>query len=180
MSTSRNRSAPGACYFVTTKCAPSRTVFQIPETAKLWIDTLCHCRAQRAYLLHEFVLLPDHFDAMHETTSLEKGLQLVKGGSSHEINKNRRQKMKIWQQGFHEWVIRDAEDWRHKAPCIATNPVRAHLVSNFRDWPYSSASGKFVITAMPARFSSLSSEAEAPVFGAATLGLKSLLPRESR
>ena len=131
--------------------------------------------------MHEFVLMPDHFHAMLtplEKTSLEKAMQLIKGGSSFEIHKRRSQRMQIWQEGFHDWTIRDAEDWRAKAEYIAMNPVRAKFVENFQDWPYSSASGKFVLDTMPERYLSEASGAKAPELPTTTQGLKPLPPDE--
>jgi REP-associated tyrosine transposase len=183
MSTPRHRTAPGASYFVTSKCAQSHTIFQIPEIAQILIEALYHYREKGAYLLHEFVLMPDHLHLIltpSETTSLEKAMQLIKGGSSFQIHKARKQKMEIWQQGFHDWTIRDAGDWRAKAEYLAMNPVRARLASDFRDWPYSSASGKFVLDPMPAYYSHLSSGAKAHDAPTPTRGLKPPPPKERR
>lgn len=181
MSTPKHRTAESASYFVTTKCAQGRTVFQILENAQILIDALYRYRARGAYLLHEFVVMPDHvhllLTPLRETT-LERAMQLIKGGSSYEIRTQRGSKIEIWQEGFYDWTIRDAEDWRAKAEYIAMNPVRARLVKEFRDWPYSSASGRFVLDPMPRRVSKLSSAAKAPLHGFATQGLKPLPPKE--
>ena len=89
--------------------------------------------------------------------------------------------MEIWQPGFHDWTIRDIEDWRVKAEYIAMNPVRRRLVESLHDWPYTSASGRFVLDPMPARFSKLSSGAKAPVSAVfLAQGLKPLPPKEDR
>jgi Transposase IS200 like len=127
------------------------------------------------------VTMPDHLHALltpGEEESLEKVMQLIKGGSSYEIHKRRGMRAEIWQRGFHDWTIRDAEDWRTKAEYMALNPVRARLVSQFRDWPYSSASGKFEVDPMPEHFSKLSSGAKALPVPLATRGLKPPPPKE--
>jgi putative transposase len=181
MSTPKHRTAPFASYFVTTKCVQGRTIFQVPENAQILMDALYRYREKRVYLLHEFVLMPEHLHLLltpSETTSLEKAMQLIKGGSSFDIHKQRGQKMDIWQQGFHDWTIRDLDDWRAKTEYIAMNPVRARLVGSFRDWPYSSASGKFILDSMPERYLSATSGAKAPGFDAPSQGLKPLPPKE--
>lgn len=92
MSTPKHRTAESASYFVTTKCAQGRTVFQILENAQILIDALYRYRARGAYLLHEFVVMPDHvhllLTPLRETT-LERAMQLIKGGSSYEIRTQR-------------------------------------------------------------------------------------------
>jgi putative transposase len=181
MSKPKHRSHLGASYFVTTKCWQSRAIFQLPENAEILIDILFQYRKQGAYFLHEFVVMPDHFHVILTpglATSLERAVQLIKGGCSHRIHKARNHAMEIWQQGFHDWTIRDADDWHGKAEYVAMNPVRAGLVQTFRGWPYSSASGKFDLDPMPERFSKSSSGAKAPTLVPSTPGLKPRPPKE--
>jgi putative transposase len=180
MSTPEHRTAPGASYFVTAKCWQARTIFQIPENAEVLLGTLVKYRESSKYLLHEFVVMPDHLHVLltpGPATSLEKAVQLIKGGSSYEIHKQRGTKMEIWQEGFYDWTIRDEEDWRAKAEYIAMNPVRARLVESLRDWPYSSASSKFALDPMPKRFTRLSSGVKAPLSLPLTQGLNPLPPK---
>jgi hypothetical protein len=106
-------------------------------------------------------------------------MQFIKGGSSHQIRKARNQKVKIWQVGFHDWTIRDANDWLTKVEYIQTNPVRARLVQRPEDWPYSSASGKFTLDPIPDKFLKLSSGAKAQAIPPLTQGLKPLPPKEN-
>jgi putative transposase len=76
-------------------------------------------------------------------TSLEKAMQFIKGGSSHEIHKERENKIQIWASGFHEATIRDEGDFMARRHYIRMNPVEAGLVAHPEDWAHGSASGKF-------------------------------------
>jgi len=110
--------------------------------------------------------MPNHLHSLLTPASnvtLEKAVQLIKGGSSHEIHEQRGHKMQIWQPGFHDWTIRDAGDYAAKIRYIRMNPVKAHLVDKPEDWPFSSASGKFRLDPMPERLKALVSGAEEPV-----------------
>jgi putative transposase len=181
MSTPRHRTAPGSSYFVTTRCWQGRQVFQVPEIAEILLQTMIHYRERSHYLLHEFVVMPDHLHLLltpSSATSLEKAIQLVKGGSSHEIHKQRDQKMEIWQEGFYDWTIRDASDWRSKVDYIRLDPVRAKLVVKPEDWPHSSASCRFKPDPVPSRYLPLASGAKAPVSTTQTPGLKPRPPKE--
>jgi len=182
MSTPKHRTAPGASYFVTIKCWQSRAVFQVHENAEILIESLFHYRNSGAYLLHEFVVMPDHLHLLltpSTTTSLEKTIQLIKGGSSHRIHKVRNQRMEIWQVGFYDWTIRDHNGWQAKIEYIHDNPVRAKLVENAKDWPFSSASGKFSLDPVPDKYLQLSSGAKAQTTPALTPGLKPRPPKEN-
>jgi hypothetical protein len=76
-------------------------------------------------------------------------VQLVKAGSSHEIRKHGGNHMEIWQVGFHDWTIRDGEDYHTKVGYIHMNPVRARLVERPVDWPFGSANGRYVVDPAP-------------------------------
>ena len=180
MATPRHRSAPGSSYFVTTRCWQGRRIFQVPEIADVLLRTIFDYRERGAYLLHEFVVMPDHLHLLltpSPTSSLEKCVQLVKGGSSYQIHKERNHKMEIWQQGFYDWTVRDADDWRIKVEYIRLNPVRAKLVEGPQDWPNSSANVKFDLDPVPSKYLQTSA-AKAEIQASIAPGLKPRPPKE--
>ena len=96
--------------------------------------------------------MPNHLHVLltpSDTTTLEKAMQLIKGGSSHEIHQRRGHRMEIWQPGFHDWTIRDRNDYESRREYIRLNPVRSGLVEQPEDWPYGSASGRIRMDPMP-------------------------------
>jgi putative transposase len=129
----------------------------VPQTAELLLRRILDCRERGAYLLHEFVVMPNHFHLLitpGENTSLEKAVQLIKGGFSHEFHKERANRMEIWQVGFHDWTIRNGEDYRAKVRYIHLNPVEARLVEKPEDWQFGSAFGKHGLDPTPETFKS--------------------------
>jgi putative transposase len=157
MSKLPHRTGPGRTYFISSATWERRELFRVPRVAEILVQRILACRESGAYLLHEFVVMPNHFHLLltaGEAISLEKTVQLVKGGSSHEIHKQTENKMEIWQVGFHDWTIRDGEDYRAKVRYIQTNPVQARLVEQPVDWPYGSACGKFAMDPVPEKFKS--------------------------
>jgi putative transposase len=181
MSTLKHRTYPGSSYFVTTKCAQNHSVFQVPGNAQILIDILFKYRDRHIYQLHEFVVMPDHLHILltpSHTTSLEKCIQFIKGASSHEIHKQRSQRLEIWQKSFHDWTVRDQDDWCEKALYIRMNPVRAKLVDRPEDFPNSSAGGMFFLDPIPSKFHQLPSAAEAASSAPVAPGLKPRPPKE--
>jgi len=165
MASPKHRTAPGTSYFVTTRCWQGRNIFQVSKTAEILLKTILRYRDQGCYMLHEFVVMPNHIHLIltpSGNTSLERAVQLIKGGSSHEIHKERENSVKIWQEGFHDWTIRDAQDWHTKVGYIRLNPVRAKLADKPEDWPFSSASGGYRLDAIPERYAGFASGAKAP------------------
>jgi putative transposase len=181
MSQLKHRTYPGCSYFITTKCAENRSIFQVPENAQILISTLFKYRNQAIYQLHEFVVMPNHLHLLltpSQSTSLEKCVQFIKGASSHEIHKQRGHKLEIWQKSFHDWTIRDESDWNEKANYIRMNPVRAKLVNTPEAWPFSSATKELFLDPMPEKYHQLSSAAEAAPHSDCMLGLKPQPPKE--
>jgi len=147
-----HRTAIGSTYFVTTKAAQSIAVFQVHDIAEIVIAKLLHYRMAGAYLLHEFVLMPNHLHLLltpTDSTSLEKAMQLIKGGSSHEIHQQRGTRTEIWQAGFHEATIRDTADYLSRVRYIHLNPVAAGFVGRAEDWRWGSAGGQFTLDPIP-------------------------------
>lgn len=147
-----HRTTPGSTYFVTTKTWQNVSVFHVTANADILISKILEYRDKGNYLLHEFVLMPNHLHLLLTpagSASLEKALQLIKGGSSYELNKTRKSKIPVWQSGFHDSRVRDRFDYQKKADYIRYNPVTAKLVRRPEQWPYSSASSHIQLDPIP-------------------------------
>ncbi len=104
------------------------------------MDVLEHYREQKKYELHEFVIMPDHLHLLlipAPEISLERTMQLIKGGYSYQLGKAKRGL--VWQESFTNHRIRDQQDYACHAEYIRLNPVRAGLVERPEAYPYSSA-----------------------------------------
>jgi len=75
-------------FFVTTVTANRQPIFRRETVARLLMETLAHYREQRKFLLHEFVIMPDHVHALLTPAaeiSLERAMQFIKGGFSYRL-----------------------------------------------------------------------------------------------
>jgi putative transposase len=150
MKPSRQISPPGT-YFVTFSTFQRRRFFVVENYARLFLKTLYGYRRQGRFLLHAFVLMPDHVHLLITPTpdlSLERAMQLIKGGYSHAvgIEISRRE---IWQKGFTDHRIRDTHDFAGHRLYIHQNPVMGKLVANAADYRYCSAFPGFRLDAWP-------------------------------
>ncbi len=142
--------------FVTTHTWQRRELFRHDQPAEIVVQQLLECRERGFYLLHEFVLMPEHLHILltpGEETTLEKGLQMIKGGSSRVLGKELTYRWPIWQPGFHDRWIRDAREYRGAREYVRQNPVKARLTETAEDYRWSSACGRFVV--QPSRFDEL-------------------------
>jgi putative transposase len=129
----------GQTYFVTASTWQRRALFQNTQWAKLFLNVLQSYRG-RAYLLHEYVLMPDHFHVLiTPIVTLERAVQFIKGGFSYRAKKELNTSVEIWQRGFSDHRIRDREDVEIHIGYIYGNPARKGLVERATDYPYCSA-----------------------------------------
>ena len=131
-------------YFVTTDTWQRRDIFRQQAVAKIVVQQLTSCRDRGFYELHEFVLMPDHLHVLltpGETTSLEKAIQMIKGGSSRVISQELHFRWPVWHSGFHDRWIRDVQEFFRCRQYIRENPVKARLVDRCEEFRWSSAAG---------------------------------------
>ena len=139
----------GHTYMITSSTWGRRALFSRDRWARLLIDTLYHYRGA-AYLLHEFVVMPDHIHALlTPKTSLEKAVQFLKGGFSYRAKKELGSNMEVWQKGFSDHRIRHADDYLGHVSYIHENPVRKHLCERAGEFPYSSVCPGFELDPVP-------------------------------
>jgi putative transposase len=136
-----------------------RALFTAEPWARLFIDTIYRYRGS-GYLLHAFVVMPDHFHLLiTPVLSLERAAQYVKGGFSYRAKAELGSGLEIWQKGFPDHRIRDAEDYEIHVKYIHENPVKARLCEKPEQYPYSSAHAGFELDAVPQRLKALASAA---------------------
>ena len=131
------RTATTGTFFVTTITANRRLLFQVTRNAELLLETLQHYRAEGHYKLHAFVVMPDHAHLLLTTNdkTISEVMNLIKGGFSHRLDFKR----PVWQKGFADHLVRDAEDFETRRTYIHQNPVAAHLATAREHYPHSSA-----------------------------------------
>jgi putative transposase len=136
-------------YMVTSETWGRRSLLHVDWCAELFVKTLYQYRAA-GYLLHEFVLMPDHFHILlTPRVTLEPAVQYIKGGFSFRAKKELGSNMEVWQKGFQDHRIRAFEDYVVHVRYIPGNPAKAGLFSRAQDHLWSSAHARFELDAMP-------------------------------
>jgi putative transposase len=139
-------------YFITASSFQRESLFQAQRMSDLFVKVLFEYRGQKKYLLHEFVLMPNHFHLLiTPTLSLERALQLIKGGFSYRAKKELGFGGEIWEKSFYDRRVRDVEDYFAYRHYIRQNPVRRGLVNAPEEYPYSSARPEFLMDKAPQR-----------------------------
>jgi putative transposase len=147
----RTISPPGT-YFVTFSTWQRRRLFVVENYARLFLKTLYGYRRQGRFHLHAFVLMPEHVHLLFTPAAdvtLERAVQLVKGGYSHALTVEFGRSGEVWQRGFTDHRIRDAQDFENHRNYIHQNPVERRLVEDACSYRYGSAFPGFKLDAWP-------------------------------
>lgn len=145
-------SAAARTFFVTSSTWGKRSLLQSERAASLFIDVLYEYRKHGKYLLHEFVVMPDHFHILITVgpeLSIERAVQFIKGGFAFRAGKQLGLGAPIWQRGFSEAREGTAAQFEGVRRYIEKNPVIRHLAEHPNDFLYSSAHAGFELDPPP-------------------------------
>ena len=100
--------------------------------------------ATEAYSQHNvavgrYVIMPDHlhlFVSGPDDFQLGRWIGMLKQNLAKQI-KRPGTTSPIWQRGFFDHLLRSDESYAEKWNYVRDNPVRAGLIENADDWPYS-------------------------------------------
>ena len=122
----------GQTYFVSSQTVDRQPFFRHERWVLLMEEVLQHYRGD-SYLLHAYVVMPDHFHIIiTPRESLERAMQNIKGGFSFRAKRAFDWKFDIWQVGFSDHRIRDIEDWNRHISYMRYNPIKAILAVDYR------------------------------------------------
>ena len=153
-----NRNATAAApatartFFVTTSTAGGRRYFQSDRNCELLVRILYEYRAASKFQLHDFCIMPDHVHLLLTVPpqiTVERAVQFIKGGFAYRARKELGSKPPIWQRGFSEVRILDAESFGAHRTYIRQNPVKARMAVREEEFRFSSAFDGYELDGAP-------------------------------
>jgi putative transposase len=105
--------------------------------AKLVYDHIL-AEASRSYHLDCFTIMSNHVHVVLQPLvdlRLDQALRRIKQPTAYHCNKILGRHGAFWQDGSYDHIVRTNE-WERIVYYALMNPVKAGLVSNWRDWPY--------------------------------------------
>ena len=111
-----------------------------PDLAKLVENSLRYFHGKH-YELKAWVVMPNHVHVLFETgnKSMSKVVESWKKFTAHEADTVLGRHGQFWIEDYWDTYMRDAEHELRTRHYIEDNPVKAFLVREARDWPWSSA-----------------------------------------
>jgi putative transposase len=124
------------------RTAAGRSLFQTDRMAALFIEVLRAYMRSGKITVHDFVLMPNHVHILMTVPaemSIERAMQLVKGGFSFRANKELGFRGEIWQRGYSDVRILDDQSFQQNREYIENNPVKAGLANRPGEYPFGTA-----------------------------------------
>jgi len=142
----------GGLFFVTTTVVDWLQPFRQAELARLVLHRFSDSVSVFHASVIAYVLMPSHLHALvgfKEASTLSQFMRSFKSLSSKDVRSRlssevvdrllRSGSFALWQPRFDDLLIYSGEQFKTKFEYIHTNPVRAGLVAESVDYPYSSA-----------------------------------------
>lgn len=130
----------GQIFTVTIRTAFSRPVFRSPEVVQTALAALRQATGKFDARVYAFCFMPDHLHLLARTSPDMDFLGFVnyfKQISGLGIRETTRDRRPVWQPRFYDHALRSTEGILPAVRYIVANPVRAGLVTNVKDYPYS-------------------------------------------
>ena len=109
--------------------------------ANLFIEVLRSYMKAGKFVIHEFVVMPNHIHLLMtipQNQTLEQSMQLIKGSFSFRASKELGFKGEIWNRGFSDFQVHDEQSFTRHRSYIGMNPVRAGLCNLPEVYPFGS------------------------------------------
>lgn len=132
-----------ATYFITSVTHQRRKWFVNPELAQIVVDQWKHYSVAYEFQLDTYCVMPDHYHIVLDVgkkKTISQILHAVDSYKATQINERvvNRTKVKIWQGGAWDEIVRDEEMYWQKVAYTLLNPWRAGLVKEPTDsYPFS-------------------------------------------
>jgi len=139
----RRSDLPDGIFHVTTRGTFERLVFEDDDDRRLFLSLLALVVARHRWDCHAFCLMGTHYHVVVDTTteSLSSGMQYLNGEYADRFNRRHGRHGHVFGTRFASWVIRDELHYERTLEYVLANPVRAGLVEDWAEWPWSAARG---------------------------------------
>ncbi len=123
-----------------TFCVQGRThVFINPKVVCEVLEQISQAAAAHRFEILAYCFMPDHLHLLVEARSSDSDLisfaNLVKQRTSFTFRQSHPER--LWQKGYFEHIVRNDESTQIVAKYVLENPVRAGLVKEPLDYPFS-------------------------------------------
>lgn len=142
-----------ATHFITAPTFHRKRVFQNERYGELLTEALMVWRQERALLLHDYVIMPDHVHLLvtvPDNTDVTAAVHSLQERLVEDLNRQYGYDGKVWEPQFRVLEVRDAEECETCVRQIHSNPVRVGFCDQPGEYRMSSRSSRWMLDPLPA------------------------------
>jgi len=131
---------PGALYHVTSRGDRQETIYDDDEDRRTYLEILGDVVERFDWLCYAYCLMGNHYHLVIETLegNLSKGMRHLNGVYTQVSNRRHRRVGHLFQGRYKAILIDKDSYWLEVSRYVVLNPVRAGMVEEPGDWPWSS------------------------------------------
>lgn len=130
----------GAIYHITSRGNARQDIYEDDEDRVLWLAALAKTCDRHGWHCHAYCLMSNHYHILIETpsASLSKGMKLLNGSYTQSYNRRHKRVGHLFQGRYKAILVERDSHLLELCRYVVLNPVRARMVRNAQDWPWSS------------------------------------------
>ncbi|WP_027672120.1 REP-associated tyrosine transposase [Rheinheimera baltica] len=129
----------GALYHITSRGNERKAIYFDDTDFELFLTLLGKVCEQYNWVVHAYCLMTNHYHLLVETpdANLSKGMRQLNGTFTQAINRKHQRVGHLF-QGRYKAILVDKDAYLLElSRYIVLNPIRANMVQNLEDWPWS-------------------------------------------
>ncbi len=130
----------GALYHITARGNRREDIYYDDQDRQQFLDILKKTIERNFWLCHAYCLMSNHYHLIIETSNptLSRGMRYLNGVYSQYINRKYKRVGHVFQGRFKGLLVEKDRYLLELSRYVVLNPVRAKMVSNAGNWPWSS------------------------------------------
>ena len=130
----------GGLYHVTSRGDRREDIYFSDADREDWLTLFAHVCARFNWVCHAYCLMSNHYHLVVETPegNLAKGMRQLNGVYTQMMNRTHGRVGHVFQGRYKAILVEKDSYLLELARYVVLNPVRANMVSDLGDWPWSS------------------------------------------
>lgn len=130
----------GGLYHVTSRGDGREDIYLSDDDRLLWLDLLGEVCKRFNWVCHAYCLMSNHYHMVIETpeANLSRGMRHLNGVYTQRFDRTHQRVGHVFQGRFKAIVMDRDAYLLELSRYVVLNPVRAHMVANAAEWPWSS------------------------------------------
>lgn len=130
----------GALYHVTSRGNAQADIYADKIDREQFLTLLHHVNNRFDWYCHAYCLMDNHYHLLIETgnANLSKGMKVLNGSYTQYFNRQHKRVGHVFQGRFKAIIVQKDSYLLELSRYIVLNPVRAEMIRQPKDWPWSS------------------------------------------